>query len=100
MSAKKYNPELRTEAVRMIRDQKLTHREVSQKLGIPLGTIGSWMRIEEERSKVGPGELTPSELRRELAEVKKELKEAKIDNEILKKAAAYFAKGSLQSTRS
>ncbi len=100
MSAKRYNPELRTEAVRMIRDQKMTHREVSQKLGIPLGTIGGWMRIEDERSQVGPGEQTPSELRKELAAVKKELKDAKIDNEILKKAAAYFAKGSLQGTRS
>ena len=84
----------------MIRDQKITHREVSQKLGIPLGTIGSWMRIEDERSKIGPGEQTPMELRRELAAVKKELRDAKIDNEILKKAAAYFAKGSLQGTRS
>lgn len=100
MSFKRYNPELRAEAVRMIRDQKLTHREVSQKLDIPLGTIGSWMRIEEERSQVGPGEQTPSELRRELTELRKELRDTKIDNEILKKAAAYFAKGSLQSTRS
>ena len=43
--------------------------------------------------------VTPSELKAELIRVKKQLADTQLDRDILKKAAAYFAKESTKSTR-
>jgi len=40
---KKYNPELKAEAVKMVNEQGLTQADVSQRLHIPKGTIGNWV---------------------------------------------------------
>ena len=38
---RKYNPELKAEAINMVRDQAMTQSEVSKKLGIPKVTIAT-----------------------------------------------------------
>jgi transposase-like protein len=40
---RKYNPELKAEAIRMVNEQGQTHADVSRQLGIPKGTIGNWV---------------------------------------------------------
>jgi transposase len=53
-----------------------------------------------ELSSVGKTKKTLSETELELARVRRELAEVKMERDLLKKAAAYFAKGSLPGTRS
>ena len=49
--------------------------------------------------KIGKGQRPLTDIERELAKVKRELSLAKMERDILKKAAAYFAKESLHGTR-
>lgn len=98
---RKYNPELKAEAIKMVDEQGITHAEVSRRLGIPKGTIGNWVAGYSEASPgAPPGEQTYAALKTENARLRKELAEARMEREILKKATAYFAKESLPGTRS
>lgn len=98
---KNYPPEFRAEAVKMVREQGLTQEEAAKRLGIPKGTLGGWMSAtKSSTAPVVPGARTAAELEVENARLRKELAEARMERDILKKAAAYFAKESLPGTRS
>ncbi len=96
-----YSEELKAEAVKMVIEQGLSREEAARQLMIPKGTIGNWLAI----AKLGkipalPGERSNAELIAENNRLRKELAEARMEREILKKATAYFAKESLPGTRS
>ena len=96
-----YSKELKAEAIKMIIKDGLSHAEVSDRLGIPKGTIGSWIAQAKKISEpVESGQLSVADMAAENARLRKELAEAKMEREILKKATAYFAKESLPGTRS
>jgi transposase len=96
-----YSAELKAEAVKMVIEQGLTHREVGRRLSIPKGNIGHWVGAAKTDSPGrAPGEPTVKELSTENARLRKELAEARMEREILKKATAYFAKESQPGTRS
>ena len=98
---RQYSEELRAEAVRMVTREGLSHAEAGQKLGIPKGTIGSWMaHYREDGSTSIPGSPSLAEILAENTRLRKELAEVKMEREILKKATAYFAKESLPGMRS
>jgi transposase len=96
-----YSDELKSEAVKMVNEQGLSQQEAGRRLSIPKGTIASW--IAAAKSGTGrsrPGDPSVAELAAENQRLRKELNEARMEREILKKAAAYFAKESLPGTRS
>ena len=97
-----YTPEFREESVKLVLTQGLTLAEAARRLGIPEGTLTSWVhKSQRGGGTVGaPGSRTIAELEAEVIKLRKELAEAKMEREIVKKAAAYFARESLQSTRS
>jgi transposase len=68
---------------------------------MPKGTLANW--VAAIRGKVGEtpaGSQTVAELEQENARLRKELAEARLERDILKKATAYFARESLPGTRS
>lgn len=98
---RKYNKELKAEAIKMIVGQGLSQAEVGQRLSIPKGTIGNWVAgVGAGAAPASPGDQSVAELRAELIRLRKQLAEARMEREILKKATAYFAKESLPGTRS
>lgn len=98
---KNYSEELKAEALKMILEQGMSHKEVSDILGVPKGTIGSWVtKNKNSMEALAPGAPSISDLTAENRRLRKELANAKMEKEILKKAAAYFAKESLPGTRS
>jgi len=98
---RRYSAELKAEAVKMVIEQGLTQKETGTRLSIPKGNIGNWVSAAKAGLKNGsPGEQSVAELSRENARLRKELAEARMEREILKKATAYFAKESLPGTRS
>jgi len=98
---RKYSAELKAEAVKMVIEQGLTLEETARRLSIPKGTLGNWVgAVRAGRAKSNSGEQTIGELSAENARLRKELAEARMEREILKKAAAYFAKESQPGTRS
>ena len=94
---KTYTAEFRKEAVKMIQEQQLSYRTAADKLGVPEGTLAGWVTrsrvIVKEAAK--PGEQSAEALRLENTRLHKELAEARMERDILKKATAYFAKVSL-----
>ena len=97
----RYSAELKAEAVKMVVEQGLTQAETGKRLSIPKGNIGNWVAAAKAGLRSGsPGEQSVAELARENARLRRELAEARMEREILKKATAYFAKESLPGTRS
>ena len=96
-----YSKELKQEAVKMVLEQGLTQQEASQRLNIPKGTIGNWVAAAKTggRHRAHPGDPSIAELADENRRLRKELEVARMEKEILRKAAAYFAKESLPGTR-
>ena len=96
----KYSPELRERAVRMVFDHAPEHpsqwatiRSVSEKLGVTTEALRRWVRQSERDAGRRPG-LTTDE-RAELKRLQREVFELKRANEILQKAAAFFAQAEL-----
>jgi|EndMetStandDraft_4_1072995.scaffolds.fasta_scaffold117307_3 transposase len=99
-----YTPEFKAEAMKLVTEQGLSHQEAAAKLGIPTGTLSNWISQRRSsglgRAAAAPGELTREQLQAEVTRLRRELARAEMEREIVKKAAAYFAKESLQGTRS
>jgi transposase len=97
----RYTKEFREEAVKLVTEEKLSRAEAAHKLSIPVSTIENWVRANKagKLAEVGRTYRPLTEMEMELARVKKENFTLKMECEILKKAAAYFAKESLPGTR-
>lgn len=97
----RYTKEFREEAVKMSMEGGLSVLEISKRLSLPKTTLENWIRVSRagHLDKIGKSQRPLTEIERELAKVKRELSLAKMERDILKKAAAYFAKESLQGTR-
>jgi transposase len=96
----KFAPEVRERAVRMVFDHTPEHpsqwaaiRSVGEKLGIRTESLRRWVRQAERDRGERPG-LTTEE-RQRLKQLERENFELKRANEILKKAAAFFAQAEL-----
>ena len=87
---RKYSPEYRDEAVKMVLETSRPIAHVARDLGINEGTLANWVnRYRQEHADDEPA-LDVSE-RARLREAERLLRETKMENEFLKKAAAYFA---------
>jgi len=96
-----YSEELKAEALKMVLEQGLTREEAAKRLMIPKGTIGNWVTAAKTVKEAAvPGEQSHATLVAENARLRKDLADARMEREILKKAAAYFARESLPGTRS
>lgn len=89
----RFPAEFQAEAVRLVLTTDKSMLQVARDLGISEKTLGNWVRKERERSEREelPGALSEHE-RLELKRLRKEVAELKVEREILRKAAAYFAK--------
>lgn len=93
----KYSKELREEAVRLMTQEGYSLAKASDHLQIPRSTLESWRRLHKQGklNSIGKERKPLTEVEQELARVKRELTKTKMERDILKKAAAYFAKASL-----
>lgn len=88
---KTYTEEFKQEAVRLALESGRPKSEICKDLNISDSLLYAWINRYDEAKSKG---LTPAELdaeRKELARVKAENKRLREENEILKKASAYFA---------
>jgi transposase len=88
-----FTDEFRAGAVRLVLDEGKSISQVARDLDLTASGLGVWVeRARADRSKGKTG-LT-SEEREELARLRKEVRELRMERDILKKAAAFFAKES------
>ena len=97
----RYTKEFREEAVKLVTEEKLSLPEAARRVSLPPSTIGNWVKAYKagRLGEVGKTYRPLTEVEMELSRVKKENSELKIERDILKKAAAYFARESLPGTR-
>ena len=97
----RYTKELREEAVKLVTEEKLSLPEAARRLSLPPSTLGNWIKAYNEGrlGEVGKKYRPLTEIEMELAKIKKANAELRMERDILKKAAAYFAKESLPGTR-
>ncbi len=97
----RYTKEFREEAVKLVTEEKISLPEASRRLSLPPSTLATWVKAFKagKLGGIGKTQRPLTEIEMELARAKKELAEVKMERDILKKAAAYFARESLPSTR-
>jgi transposase len=97
----RYTKEFREEAVKLVTEERLSLPEAARRLSLPPSTLATWVKAYKagRLGEVGKTYRPLTEIEMELARTKRELVEAKMERDILKKAAAYFAKESLPGTR-
>ena len=97
----RYTKELRLEAVKLVMEEGLSWGEAARRLSLPTSTLANWVKAAKagKLGDVGKKYRPLTEVEMELARTKKELATVKMEWEILKKAAAYFARESLPGTR-
>ncbi len=97
----RYTKEFRGEAVKMVLAGGISLLEAAHRLSLPPSTLGNWVKAHKagKLEDIGKTQKPLTELEMELARVKKELVETRMERDLLKKAAAYFAKESLPGTR-
>lgn len=89
---RQYTAEFRHEAVRLITEQGYGVTEAARSLGINTNMLGRWKRqIEQQRNGVARGNSHLSGEHDELVRLRQEVKRLRMEREILKKAALFFA---------
>ena len=88
-----YPAEFRADVVRVARKREATYAQIAKDFGVSEATLHSWIKKADVEDGVRPGlkEADATELR----ELKKRIKVIEQENEILRRAAEYFAKDSL-----
>ncbi len=93
---KKYSKQFKIDAVNLVLKQGFNIAEAARNLDINQGLLGKWKKEFEENQQEPfqkGGINTPEQ--EELKRLRKEITQLKMEKEILKKAAAFFAKESM-----
>lgn len=89
-----FSDEFRASAVRLVLEEGKSISEVARDLDLTPSGLGEWVKqAKADRGAGPPGAVTSSE-REELTRLRQENRKLKMEREILKKAAAFFAKES------
>ena len=95
MERRKFTREFKLEAVRLIKDRGVSYAQAAQDLGVHPTQLRDWVKKladDPQHAFPGNGQMKPEQ--QEIAQLKREVAKLKAERDILKKAAAYFAKES------
>ena len=87
-----YTPEFRADAVQLVGQSGKSVRQVASDLGVATESLSRWVRQARVDAGHGPTGALTTEEREELRRLRRENATLRMEREILKKAAAFFAK--------
>jgi len=90
MGYKRYTEEFKRSAVALVVEQKCSANQAAESLGIRESTLQYWLKKHRENGVVSSVE--EKGLRARNAELERENQRLKLERDILKKAAAFFAR--------
>ena len=93
MERRQFTREFKLEAVRLIKQRGVSYAQASEDLGVHPTQLRNWVKRladDPQHAFPGQGQMKPEQL--EIAQLKREVAKLKAERDILKKAAAYFAK--------
>ena len=88
---RKFSPQFKAEAVQMVVETDRTIAEVARDLGVVEQTLGNWVKAWRDDNREPEPKLSPTE-RAHMSELEAEVRRLRMENEFLKKAAAFFAR--------
>ncbi len=91
---KRYSKDFKLQAARLVTEQGYSFAEAAERLGATAWSIRHWIKKYRQTGELPPEDQTAPDAD-ELKQLRKELKQLRMENDILKKAAAYFAKESM-----
>ena len=89
----KYEPELKEKVLRLYLEEGRTKKSLTEEYHLGQGTITYWLQQRRKECQTNPAMKEETSTFEEIRRLRKELAEAKKENDFLKKAAAFFAKG-------
>lgn len=87
-----YAPEFKNQAISLVKEANTSAAQVARDLNIKVSTLYTWLSHSSDKSC---NKTTDQDSSAEIKRLKKELAQAELERDILKKAAAYFAKETL-----
>jgi transposase len=93
MQRRKFSREFKLEAVKLVRDRGVSSAQASRDLDVHENVLRKWVRefgSDPVQAFPGHGQLKPEQ--QEIERLKREVTKLKAERDILKKAAAYFAR--------
>ena len=93
MERRKFSREFKLEAVSLVRERGVSYAQAARDLDINVNMLRRWVKefgSDPKRAFPGLGQMKPEQL--EIDRLRKEVAKLKAERDILKKAAAYFAK--------
>jgi transposase len=92
---RRFSEEFKRDAVRLVVEEGYTFKAAAAAVGVGDQSLRAWHAKFAPPPKACGENASVEELRDEVARLRKQLKRAELEREILKKATAYFAKESL-----
>ena len=86
----KYTPEFRRDAVAMVLDEHRSIADVARSLGVNEGTLGNW--VNKERIERGERDGLSVDERAELAELRAENAQLRMERDLLKRSMAFWVR--------
>ncbi|BCA58717.1 transposase [Sphingomonas sp. HMP6] len=96
MQRRKFSREFKLEAVKLVRDRGVAVAQAAHDLDLHENVLRKWVREAEadpQSAFPGNGQMKPEQ--QEIERLRRELARMKAERDILKKAAAYFARDSI-----
>ena len=93
MGRRKFTPEFKLEAVKLVTERGMAVRQAARDLGLHENVLRKWVKDAREHGAQafpGQGRMRPDDA--EVAQLRRELARTRAERDILKKAIAYFAK--------
>jgi transposase len=88
---RRFEPEFREGAVRIVRETGKSIAAVARDLGIKEGTLANWVAMDRHRREAGNGGLSPDE-RAELVRLRAEVAELAMERDVLKRSVVGWVK--------
>ncbi|EAV41372.1 transposase [Stappia aggregata IAM 12614] len=93
MQRRKFSREFKLEAVKLVRERDVSVAQAARDLDVHENVLRKWVKdygSDPAQAFPGHGQMKPEQL--EIARLRKEVAKLKAERDLLKKAAAYFAK--------
>jgi transposase-like protein len=91
---RKYSKDFKLQAAKLVTEQGYSYDQAAKQLGTTGWSVRNWIRQFQQKGELSSKAETQPKID-EIRQLRKELAQLRMENEILKKAAAYFAKESL-----
>ena len=96
MERRRFGREFKLEAVRLVRERGVTVAQAARDLDVHENVLRKWVKdfaADPQHAFPGLGQMKPEQL--EIERLRREVQKLKAERDILKKAAAYFAREAL-----